>query len=99
MVLAWGEHGRSPRISGNAGPDHWMSAFSAAIAGGGVQGCRAIGSTDSHAAVPKDNPKYPQDVLATVYRHLGIDVASNYQDHAGRPHRVLPFGKPIVELF
>lgn len=99
MVLAWGEHGRSPRISGNAGRDHWMSAFSAAIAGGGVQGGRAIGSTDSHAAVPKDNPKYPQDVLATVYRHLGIDVAANYQDHAGRPHRVLPFGKPIVELF
>lgn len=99
MVLAWGEHGRTPRISGNAGRDHWMSAFSAAIAGGGVRGGRAIGSTDAHAAVAKDNPKSPQDVLATVYRHLGVDVAATYRDHAGRPHPVLPFGRPIDELF
>lgn len=99
MVLAWGEHGRTPRISANGGRDHWMSAFSAAIAGGGVKGGRAIGSTDAHAAVAKDNAKFPQDVLATVYRHLGVDVTESYRDHAGRPIPVLPFGKPITELF
>ena len=99
LVLAWGEHGRTPRINSTAGRDHWMSAFSAALAGGGIQGGRAIGSTDAHAATAKDNPKYPQDVLATVYRHLGIDPSVAYQDHAGRPHPVLPFGKPIQELF
>ncbi|MFM7072814.1 MAG: DUF1501 domain-containing protein, partial [Planctomycetota bacterium] len=71
MVLAWGEYGRTPRVAFNGGRDHWTTAYSAAIAGGGVQGGRAIGATDSHAAVPKDNPKLPQDVLATVYRHLG----------------------------
>ena len=99
LVVAWGEHGRTPRVNATAGRDHWMSAFSAAIAGGGVQGGRVIGSTDSQAAVAKDNPKYPQDVLATVYRHLGVDPTINYTDHAGRPHPVLPFGKPIDELF
>lgn len=99
MVVAWGEHGRTPRINADAGRDHWMSAFSAAIAGGGVKGGQAIGSTDAHASVPKDNPKYPQDVLATIYQHLGIDVTANYRDHTGRPHPVLPFGTPIGELF
>ena len=99
LVVAWGEHGRTPRVNATAGRDHWMSAFSAAIAGGGVQGGRVVGSTDSQAAVAKDNPKYPQDVLATVYRHLGVDPTVNYNDHAGRPHPVLPFGKPIEELF
>lgn len=99
LVVAWGEHGRTPRVNATAGRDHWMSAFSAAIAGGGVQGGRVIGSTDSQAAVAKDNPKYPQDVLATVYRHLGVDPTMNYTDHAGRPNPVLPFGKPIDELF
>lgn len=99
LVVAWGEHGRTPRVNGTAGRDHWMSAFSAALAGGGVQGGRVVGATDSHAATVKDNPKHPQDVLATVYRHLGVDPTIQYHDHSGRPHPVLPFGKPIDELF
>jgi uncharacterized protein (DUF1501 family) len=99
MVVAWGEHGRTPRINGTAGRDHWMSAFSAAVAGGGIRGGRVVGSTDSHAAVARDNPKYPQDVLATIYRHLGVDPTVQYLDHTGRPHSVLPFGTPIDELF
>jgi uncharacterized protein (DUF1501 family) len=99
LVVAWGEHGRTPRVNTTAGRDHWMSAFSAALAGGGIQGGRVVGATDSHAAVAKDNPKYPQDVLATVYRHLGVDPTVQYVDHSGRPHPVLPFGSPIDELF
>ncbi len=99
MVVAWGEHGRSPRINQNAGRDHWMSAFCTAMAGGGIRGGRLVGSTDSKAGAPKYNPKVPQDVLATIYRHLGVDIAQQYLDHTGRPHAVLPFGKPITELF
>jgi hypothetical protein len=99
MVVAWGEHGRTPRINKTAGRDHWMTAFCAALAGGGIQGAQLIGATDARAAVPKENPKYPQDVLATIYRHLGIDISAQYLDHTGRPHPVLPFGKPIDELF
>ncbi|MBT4864644.1 MAG: DUF1501 domain-containing protein, partial [Planctomycetaceae bacterium] len=45
-----------------------------------------------------DNPKSPQDVLATMYRFLGIDIDKHYLDHAGRPNKTLPFGKPIDEL-
>jgi hypothetical protein len=71
----------------------------ACIAGGGVQGGRIVGSTNAKAEVPKDNPKIPHDVLATIYRHLGVDATTQYLDHAGRPHPVLPAGRPIDELF
>jgi hypothetical protein len=99
MVIAWGEFGRTPKVNTNAGRDHWPNVFSAAVAGGGIKGGRVVGSSDAKGGEPKDNPKKPQDVLATLYRHLGIDTAVNYTDHAGRPHPVLPFGNPISELF
>ncbi len=99
MVLAWGEFGRTPKVNDKAGRDHWPNVFSAAMAGGGIQGGRVVGSSDAKGAEPKDNPKKPQDVLATIYQHLGIDTTINYTDHSGRPHPVLPFGAPISELF
>jgi len=95
MVIAWGEFGRTPKVNSNAGRDHWPNVFSAAIAGGGVQGGRAIGSSDSHGAEPASSPKTPQDVLATLYRHLGVNTGTLYPDYSGRPHPVLPSGSPI----
>jgi hypothetical protein len=99
MVLAWGEFGRTPKVNDKAGRDHWPNVFSAAIAGGGVQGGRVIGSSDDKGGEPASNPKTPQDVLATLYRHLGVDATAQYQDLSGRPHPVLPSGTPIDELF
>lgn len=99
MVVAWGEFGRTPKVNAQAGRDHWPNVFSAAVAGGGIQGGRVIGSSDSKGAEPASNPKTPQDLLATIYRHLGIDTSVQYHDHSGRPHPVLPFGSPIDELF
>jgi len=98
-VVAWGEFGRTPRVNNDAGRDHYPNVFSAAIAGGKVRGGRVVGSSDSKGAFPKDNPKPPQDVLATIYDHLGVDVAKHYLNDAGRPMRTLPFGQPIRELF
>jgi uncharacterized protein (DUF1501 family) len=99
MVLAWGEFGRTPKVNQNAGRDHWPNVFSAAMAGGGIQGGRVVGASDAKGAEPADNPKTPQDVLATIYRHLGVDTKIQYTDHSGRPHPVLPSGAPIDELF
>ena len=99
LVVAWGEIGRTPRVNKDAGRDHWPSMMSAAIAGGGVNGGRLIGSSDAKGAYPKDNRKLPHDVLATIYRHLDIDTQTTYLDHAGRPHPVLSCGTPIDELF
>lgn len=99
LVVAWGEIGRTPRVNREAGRDHWPYVMSAAFAGGGVQGGRAIGSSDAQGAFPRDSRKLPHDVLATIYRHLDVDVQSVNVDHSGRPHAVLGQGSPIDELF
>jgi hypothetical protein len=99
MVIAWGEFGRTPKVNATGGRDHWPGVFSAALAGGGVQGGRVVGASDAKGGEPADNAKSPQDVLATMYRHLGIDTTQQYEDRAGRPHPVLPSGTPIDELF
>jgi uncharacterized protein (DUF1501 family) len=97
LVLAWGEFGRTLRVNNDAGRDHYPNVFSAALAGGPVKGGRVIGASDSNGAFPKTNPKTPQDVLATVYQHLGVDTEVQYLNN-GRPVSVLPSGKPIEEL-
>ena len=99
LVVAWGEFGRTPRVNKNAGRDHYPNVFSAVMAGGGIQGGRVVGSSDSKGAFPLENPKTPQDVLATIYRHVGVDTEAQYLDNFGRPLSVLPYGQPIDELF
>src|SRR6185369_1205393 len=99
LVLAWGEFGRTPRVNAQAGRDHYPYVFSAALAGGPVKGGRVVGSSDANGAFPRENPKPPQDVLATIYQHLGIDTEAQYLTNSGRPHPVLPVGKPDEELF
>ena len=99
MVVAWGEFGRTPKVNSTGGRDHYPNVFSASVSGGGIQGGRVIGESDSKGAEPKERPVQPQDVLATMYRHLGIDFNKYYLDHGGRPVPVLPFGAPIDELF
>lgn len=99
LVVAWGEFGRTPRVNNDAGRDHYPNVFSAALAGGPIKGGRVVGESDSKGAFPKSNPKSPQDVLMTMYRHLGIDTNASYADDSGRPHKVLPFGEEIKELF
>jgi hypothetical protein len=99
LVVAWGEFGRTPRVNAQAGRDHYPNVFSAAFFGGGVRGGTIVGSSDASGAFPRDNPKTPQDVLATIYAHLGVDPAKQYVTPAGRPVSVLPSGKVIGELF
>lgn len=99
LVLAWGEFGRTPKVNKTGGRDHYPNVFSAALAGGGITGGRVIGSSDAHGAYPLESPHSPQDVLATLYRHLGVDTSTHYEDHSGRPVPVLSSGMPIRALF
>jgi hypothetical protein len=98
LVIAWGEFGRTPKVNNEAGRDHYPNVFSAALAGGPVIGGRVVGESDEKGAFPKSNAKTPQDVLATLYRHLGIDTQQEYLNPAGRPMKVLPSGRAIEEL-
>jgi hypothetical protein len=98
LVVAWGEFGRTPKVNADAGRDHYPNVFSAALAGGPVQGGRIVGASDAKGAFPKTNPKSPQDVLKTLYDHLGVDTNAQYLTASGRPVTVLAEGRGIEEL-
>jgi hypothetical protein len=68
------------------------------IAGGGLRMGQVIGATNSNAEYPVERPYSPQDLLATIYRHLGIDPYQTLNDFSGRPIPILFDGSPIPEL-
>ena len=101
LVVAMGEFGRTPRLShssGLQGRDHWPNSMSVLVSGGGWRMGQVVGATNSKAEYPTERPLTPQDLLATVYRHLGIDHKHEFLDLAGRPQRILYHGQPISEL-
>jgi hypothetical protein len=101
LVVAMGEFGRTPRLvhaDGLIGRDHWPSAMSALVSGGGLRMGQVIGQTNSKAEYPAEQPLTPQDLLATVYRHLGIAAETSFQNFAGRPVPILSEGRPIAGL-
>ena len=98
LVVIWGEFGRTPKVNNCVGRDHWPNVFCVAFAGAGVKGGQIIGASDNKAAVPADRPIKPQDVLATMYRHLGIDPSIPLYTHSGRPVPILSEGRVIPEL-
>jgi hypothetical protein len=100
-VIVWGEFGRTPKINAGAGRDHWPNVNGALLFGGGMRTGQVIGSTDRHAAEAKDRPVHFQDVFATLYHNLGIDVSqTTLVDFAGRPQYLVDNSKygPIGEL-
>lgn len=101
MVVVVGEFGRTPRMSTNAngtGRDHWPQAYTALVSGGGLRMGQVVGETDAKAEYPADKPYGPQDLLATVYRHLGIDPNQTFDDRTGRPIPILSDSRLIQEL-
>jgi len=98
LVVAMGEFGRTPRVNKTAGRDHWGAVMSVLLSGGGLRVGQVVGSSGAKGDVPTDAPYRPEDVLATMYRHLGIDPQRTFEDFAGRPRYVLERGTPIAEL-
>lgn len=98
MVVAMGEFGRTPKINGNAGRDHWGRVMSVLLSGGDLKVGQIIGASDSNGSEPAENPYRPEHVLATLYRHLGIDSNATFKDHSGRPRYVLERRDLVKEL-
>jgi hypothetical protein len=98
LVNVMGEFGRTPKINQDAGRDHWPGAFCVLMSGGGLRMGQMIGATDRHGAYPTSKPYSPGDVLATIYRVLGIDWRHEFHDLAGRPVKILSNGQPIAKL-
>lgn len=104
LVMVMGEFGRTPRINDGQpgipvpGRDHWGQAISVMMAGGGLKGGVVVGATNSKAEHPIERALKPADILATVYRVMGIDPKLSFKDHAGRPIPILDEGAPISEI-
>jgi hypothetical protein len=99
-IVAWGEFGRTPKInSSDGGRDHWPGVGMALLAGGGMRSGQVIGSTDSLAAVVRSRPVHYQDVFATLYHTLGLDLSQGrLSDLTGRPQHVLDRGEVLREV-
>ncbi len=105
LVVVMGEFGRTPRINTGQpgipipGRDHWGDAISVMMAGGGLRGGTVVGATNSKAEFPVERPLKPHDLLATVYKVMGIDPTISFRDFAGRPVPILTEGEAIHEVF
>ena len=99
LVIVGTEFGRTPEINVNSGRDHWPSAFSVVLAGGGIQGGRVIGQTDRNCYAVTERAIHVEELLATVYTKLGVDFSRVYSTSVGRPVRIIDEPhEPISEL-
>jgi uncharacterized protein (DUF1501 family) len=98
LVVCLGEFGRTPRINAQAGRDHWAACNTVVFAGGGVTGGRVHGASDRWAAYPSTTPVSPEDIAATIYEALGIDLETPLHDAVGRPVPVCT-GRALGALF
>lgn len=98
LILVTGEFGRTPEVNTNTGRDHWPNAFTLLLAGGGVEGGRVWGESDKNAGFVKDNPVQVPDLLASIYKKLGIDHQKEYISNTGRPIRIGAGGQPLSFL-
>ena len=97
-VVMWGEFGRTPRINGGAGRDHWSPVMSALVAGGGLKMGQAIGASSARGEYPKDRRVTVPQVLSTLYQAVGIDPSTTFNNGSGRPMYVLDDREPVSEL-
>ncbi|HAM73918.1 MAG TPA: DUF1501 domain-containing protein [Verrucomicrobiales bacterium] len=100
LVANLAEFGRTPKVNPAGGRDHWPQCFTVYFAGGGVQGGRVVGKSDSIGAYPAERPVKPGDVVATIFKSLGFDHTAHLPGPGGRPFSLVDLGtEPIQELF
>ena len=100
LVTTLAEFGRTPKVNPAGGRDHWPGCFTCSFAGGGVQGGRVVGKSDTIGGFPAERPVVPGDIVATIFHSLGLDHTTLLPGPAGRPFPLADFGTaPISELF
>jgi len=98
-IIWMGEFGRTPRINGNAGRDHWARSWSVVVGGAGMKPGIAVGETDPDGMSVVGNAYTSEDVMASICKALGISLETNFTSTSGRPMRIANSGKIISELF
>ena len=98
--MIWmGEFGRTPRINGNTGRDHYPRAFNVALAGGGIKGGQVVGRTGDNGADVKERPVTVADLFCTFCHALKINPRKENIGTLGRPIKLVDGGAPVKELF
>jgi len=98
LVVWFGDFGRTPKVNPSAGRDHWSTAGVALLAGGGLRCGQVVGRTNPLGEYVVDSPVGPQDLAATIYHVLGVNLHTWYTAQDGRPIELCPEGKPIRQL-
>jgi uncharacterized protein (DUF1501 family) len=98
-IIWMGEFGRTPRINGDAGRDHWARSWSVVVGGAGMKGGIAVGATSADGTQVETEPYSSEDVMASVCKALGISLETTYTSKNGRPMKIANGGKVIRELF
>ncbi|MCR9234182.1 MAG: DUF1501 domain-containing protein [bacterium] len=99
LVVCQGEFGRTPRINGQDGRDHWPASWAMMLAGAGIRGGQVIGETSADGAEIKSKPTRTADLMATIFRGVGLDPRKQNMSNVGRPIRLAdPDGTPLEEL-
>jgi hypothetical protein len=98
LVVVMSEMGRTPKINGNGGRDHWTYCYSVMLAGAGIKGGTIYGASDAQAAYVKDKPASTADVCATIYECLGIDPDMTVPERSGRPIAINHGGQAIRDI-
>jgi hypothetical protein len=100
-IVVWGEFGRTPRINKHGGRDHWPNVACGLLAGGGIRAGQVIGATNRLGEHPIERPVHFQEVFATLYNNLGIDINhATLNDLSGRPRYLIDHNlyRPLREL-
>jgi uncharacterized protein (DUF1501 family) len=96
-ILWMGEFGRTPRINGNAGRDHFPAAWSVVFAGGGIRGGQAYGRTSDDGTKVVDGQVGVTDVLATLCSAVGVAPSTTQYSNLERPIAIVD-GSPIRQV-
>ena len=97
LVACFGEFGRTPKINGDNGRDHWNDVFSALLAGGGIRGGQSIGKSDAKGEAVADRPVKVADLYATMLATFGVSGTKEYRTPDGRPIKLTNGGEVVRE--
>lgn len=86
LIVCMSEFGRTPKINGAAGRDHWGPVFSIAMAGGGIRGGVVHGASDALGGYPRSGLVRPEDITATMFHCLGYSPDTEFFDNQNRGH-------------
>ncbi len=99
-VIVWmGEFGRTPRINGGSGRDHFARAWSVVVGGGGFKRGTVVGKTSSDGQNVEGEAYTSQDLMASCLKAIGISLDTTFTSNNGRPMKIANSGKVIKELF